>query len=130
MKRLLIALLLACVTCAAGYEVFIKVRPENKKFDCEIKWLSHKLALTPEQTDRVRAIHLKYCPSMNGLGVQWKSCSDPQRAAELKQSCGESADKLVQSVCAELTPLQREEYLKLLAAWKQNQSSAVPPSPK
>lgn len=130
MKRLLIALLLACVTCAAGYEVFCRSRPENKKFDCEIKWLSHKLALTPEQTDRVRAIHQKYCPSMNGLGAQWKSCSDPQRAADLKNSCSASADKLVQSVCAELTPLQCEEYLKLLAARKQSKSAPAQASPK
>lgn len=130
MKRLFIALLLACVTCVGGYEVFIKTRPENKKFDCEIKWLSYKLSLTPEQTDRVRAIHLKYCPSMNGLGAQLKSCSEPKQAAELKQSCRESTDKLVESVCAELTPPQREEYLKLLAARKQRQRQQTQPPPK
>lgn len=121
MKRLFLVLLLACLTCAGGYEIFIKARPENKKFDCEIKWLSHKLSLTPEQATRVRAAHVKHCPSMNGLGEELKSCADPKRAAELKQLCGESADKLVEAVSAELTPLQREEYLKLLSARKQRQ---------
>jgi hypothetical protein len=130
MKRLFIALLLACVTCVGGYEVFIKTRPENEKFDCEIKWLSYKLSLTPEQTDRVRAAHVKYCPSMNGLGAQFKSCSDPQRERELKQSCKDSANKLVEAVCAELTPPQREEYLKLLAARKEQQQQQAQTPPK
>jgi hypothetical protein len=133
MKRLFIALILACVTAAAAYGVFLKVRPGNQKFDCEIKWLSHKLALTPEQTDRVRAIHLKYCPSMNGLGTQLKSCSDSAKSAELKEACCNSANKLVDSVCAELTPQQREEYMKLLEARGQNQpmpNQQPPPSAK
>jgi hypothetical protein len=130
MKRLFLVLLLACVTGVAGYEVFCKIRPENQKFDCEIKWLSHKLALTPEQAARVRAAHVKYCPSMNGLGAEYKSCSDPQRVGELKKTCKDSANKLVEAVCAELTPPQREEYLKLLEARKQRQQQAAPPPPK
>ena len=123
MKRLFIVLVLACVTCGATYAIFLKARPENQKFDCEISWLSHKLSLTPEQTARVRAIHVKYCPSMNGLGAEFRSCSDPQRASEIKQSCKDSANKLVEAVCAELTPPQREEYLKLLEARRQHQAS-------
>jgi hypothetical protein len=129
MKRLFIALILAFATAGAAYAVFLKARPENQKFDCEIKWLSHKLSLTPEQTDRVRAIHLKYCPSMNGLGAQLKSCSNPAKSAELKQVCRNSTDQLVDAVCAELTPPQREEYLKLLEARKQKPPPAQQPPP-
>lgn len=130
MKRLVIVLLLACVTGVAGYEIFCKARPENQKFDCEIKWLSHKLALTPEQAIRVRAAHVKYCPSMNGLGAQYKSCSDSQRVGELKKTCKDSTNKLVEAVCAELTPAQCEEYLKLLEARKQDRKQPAPPPPK
>jgi hypothetical protein len=130
MKRLLIALILACVTAGAAYAIFLRACPENKRFDCEIKWLSHKLALTPEQTERVRAAHLKYCPSMNGLGAQAKNCGEPNQKAELKQACGESTCKLIDAVCAELTPQQREVYLKLLEARKQkNTPQAQPPEP-
>jgi len=130
MKRLFFVLLLACVTCVAGYEMLIKVRAENKKFDCEIKWLSCKLALTPEQTARVRAAHVQHSPSMNGLAAQLKACTDPNRGAELKQACCESNEKLVQSVCAELTPPQRVEYLKLIEAWKQRPQQPAQPLPK
>jgi len=118
MKRLLIALLLACVTGAAAYAVFMKARPENAAFDCEIKWLSHKLALTPEQTDRVRALHLKYCPTMNGLKAACARNQDSSRVRELEQACRDSSVKLVEAVSAELTPVQRENYMKLLAASK------------
>lgn len=127
MKRLFIALILACVTAGVAYAVFLRACPENKKFDCEIKWLSHKLALTPEQADRIRAIHMKHCPSMNGLGAQTKTCGDPARKAELKQACGESTAKLIEAVCAELTPQQREAYAKLLEARKQQKPPQTHP---
>lgn len=127
MKRLLIALILACATAGAAYAIFIRTCTESQKFDCEIKWLSHKLALTPEQTERVRAIHLKYCPSMNGLGAQAKACGDPARKVELKQACGESTGRLIAAVCAELTPRQREAYLELLEARKQKAAPQVKP---
>jgi len=131
MKRLLIALVLACVTAGAAYAIFLRACPENKRFDCEIKWLSHKLALTPEQTERVRAAHLKYCPTMNGLGAQVNACGDPSRKVELKQACGESTSMLIEAVCAELTPQQREVYMKLLEARKQKNTppQAQPPAP-
>jgi len=130
MKRLFIALILACVTAVAAYAIFLRACPENKKFDCEIKWLSHKLALTPEQTERVRALHLKYCPSMNGLCAQMKSCGDPARKTELNRACSESTGKLIEAVCAELTPPQREAYAKLLESRKQKKPpQAHPPAP-
>ncbi len=130
MKRLFLVLVLACATCGATYAIFLKAQPKNQKFDCEISWLSHKLSLTPEQTARVRAIHVKYCPSMNGLGAQLKSCSDPQQTADIKQSCKDSANKLVEAVCAELTPSQREEYLKVLEARKQHPPVPAQSPPK
>ncbi|MFT3782513.1 MAG: hypothetical protein QM790_10910 [Nibricoccus sp.] len=126
MKRILIALVLACVTGVAAYAIFCRALPENKKFDCEIKWLSHKLSLSSEQTERVRAIHVKYCPSMNGLGAKVKSCSNPDEKTELKQACAKSTAKLVEEVCAVLTPAQRAEYLRLLDECKQRQQQQKP----
>lgn len=127
MKRLLIVLLLACVTAGAAYAIFLRACPEQKKFDCEIKWLSHKLALTPEQTERVRAIHLQHCPSMNGLGLQAKTCGEPTRKVELKQACNESTRRLIEAVSAELTPPQREAYVKLLEARNLQKSPQAQP---
>jgi hypothetical protein len=129
MKRLLLALILACVTAGAAYAIFLRANPENKKFDCEIKWLSHKLSLTSEQAERIRAIHVKYCPSMNGLVAQMKACGDPAKKSELKQACCNSTSKLVESVCAELNPQQREDYLKLLEDQKRKQQTPKPPNP-
>lgn len=130
MKRLLVALLIACVTAGAAYAIFLRACPENKKFDCEIKWLSHKLALSPEQADRIRAIHVAHCPSMNGMRTQWKSCSDPARKEGLGQACNESTNKLVEAVCAELTPAQREEYRRIVEARKQRKQQQPAPSAK
>lgn len=126
MKRLLIALVLALVTAGAAYAIFLRACPENKKFDCEIKWLSHKLALTPEQSERIRAIHLQHCPSMNGLGSKMKACNDPARKAELKEACGESTQRLIEAVCAELNPQQREAYLKLIGTCKERSATPQP----
>jgi len=116
MKRLIFALVLACVTGAAAYAVYWKTQAANRQFDCEISWLSHKLALTPEQTARVRELHLKYCPTMNGLNLACTRNQDPSRAPELAQACRESTAKLVEAVSAELTPGQKEGYQQLLAA--------------
>lgn len=129
MKRLLVVLLIACVTAGGAYAIFLRTCPENKKFDCEIKWLSHKLELTPEQTERVRAIHVQLCPSMNGLHSKWKSCSDPAQKPAIGQACAESTSKLVEAVCAELTPAQREEYLQILEARKQHKQQKHKPAP-
>ncbi len=118
MKRFLIVLILACVTGAGAYGVFMMARPENQKFDCEMKWLSHKLALTPEQSERVRERHLKYCPTMNGLKAACACNHDSAKASELDQACRDSAAKLVDAVLAELTPPQRKAYLELIGTGK------------
>jgi len=127
MKRLLIAILLACITAGVAYALFLRTCPETRRFDCEIKWLSYKLALSPEQTERIRAIHLKHCPSMNGLGTQVKTCGDPALKDKLVQACGQSTDRLIQEVQAELTAEQRVAYAALLEARGQ-QKQSVPVS--
>ena len=116
MKRLIFALVLACVSGAIAYAVLLKTRSASRQFDCEISWLSHKLALSPEQTVRVRELHLKYCPTMNGLNAACAKNHDPARAPELMQACRDSTAKLVETVSASLTPEQRDKYLHLLAA--------------
>ena len=118
MKRLIFALVLACVTGAAAYAVFWKTQAANRQFDCEISWLGHKLSLTPEQLVRVRELNLKYCPMMNGLTESCTSSHDPARAQELARACRESTAKLVEAVSAELTPDQKKGYLQLLATPK------------
>lgn len=115
MKRLILALVLACITGAAAYAVFLRTRTENRQFDCEISWLSHKLELTPEQTARVRALHVQYCPTMNGLKAACARNHDAAQASELAQACRVSTAKLIETVSAELTPVQREKYQQLLA---------------
>jgi hypothetical protein len=116
MKRLIFALVLACVSGAVAYAVYFKTQSANRQFDCEISWLSYKLALTPQQTARVRELHLKYCPTMNGLNAACSRNHDTARNAELAQACRESTTKLVETVSAELTSEQRTIYMKLLAA--------------
>ena len=116
MKRLIFALVLACVTGAVAYAVLLKTQAANRKFDCEISWLGYKLALTSEQITRVRELHLKYCPTMNGLNAACARNRDVDRAPELAQACRNSTAKLVEAVSAELTPEQKQKYLQLLAA--------------
>jgi hypothetical protein len=116
MKRLIFALVLACVSGAFAYAVLLKMRSANRQFDCEISWLSHKLALTPEQAIHVRDLHLKYCPTMNGLNAACANNHDPARAPGLMQACRDSTARLVETVSAGLTPEQREKYRQLLAA--------------
>jgi len=122
MKRLFFALVLACVTGGIAYAVFWKTQSANRAFDCEISWLSYKLALTPEQTARVRELHVKFCPTMNGLNAACARNHDPARAPELARACSDSITKLVETVSAELTPEQKERYLRLLAARDENQT--------
>jgi hypothetical protein len=116
MKRLIFALVLACISGAVAYAVLLKTRTASRQFDCEVSWLSHKLALSPEQTVRVRELHLKYCPTMNGLGAACANNHDPARAPELMQACRDSTAKLVETVSAALTTEQRETYRQLLSA--------------
>jgi hypothetical protein len=116
MKRLLFALVLACLSGGVAYAVLLKTRSATRQFDCEISWLSHKLALSPEQTSRVRKLHLKFCPTMNGLSAMCAANRDPARAPELMQACRASTTKLVETVSAELNPEQRERYRQLLEA--------------
>jgi len=115
MKRLIFALVLACVSGAVAYAVLLRTRSASQQFDCEITWLSHKLSLTREQTIRVRELHLKYCPTMNGLNAACAGSSDPARASELVKACRESTAKLVEMVSAELSPEQRAKYLELVS---------------
>jgi len=132
MKRLIFALVLACVSGAVAYAVYFKTQSANRQFDCEISWLSYKLSLTPQQTARVRELHLKYCPTMNGLNAACSRNHDTARSAELAQACRESTTKLVETVSAELTPGQRANYLKLLAASdgsKKQEPEATPKQP-
>jgi hypothetical protein len=117
MKRLLLALLLACLAGTAAYAIFYKARSDDSKFDCEMSWLSQKLALTPEQSKHVRELHEKFCPSMNGMKAKL-ACCDAAQKTELQQACCASSDKLVEAVSAELTPSQREAYAKLLVPMK------------
>jgi len=116
MKRLILVLVLVCVSGAAAYAFFLKAHAVNQQFDCEISWLSHKLALTPEQTARVRELHLKYCPTMNGLQAACSHNQDAAKNLELAQACRDSTAKLVETVSAELTPAQKEKYLQLVAS--------------
>lgn len=116
MKRLLFALVLACVSGAVAYAVLMRTRSADRQFDCEMSWLSHKLELSPAQAVRVRDLHLKYCPTMNGLNAVCANNRDPARAAELNQASRDSTAKLVEAVSAELKPEQREKYRQLLAA--------------
>jgi len=129
MKRLLFALVLACVTGAIAYAVFWKTQSANRDFDCEISWLSYKLALTPEQTARVRELHLKFCPTMNGLNAACARNRDPARAPELARACSDSIAKLVERVSAELTQEQKERYLRLLATRETNQAQEPKAAP-
>jgi hypothetical protein len=117
MKRLILVLVLVCGSGVAAYAVFLKTHTAaNQQFDCEISWLSHKLSLTPEQTARVRELHLKYCPTMNGLQASCSHNQDSEKRMELAQACRDSTAKLVEAVSAELTPVQKEKYLQLLAS--------------
>ncbi len=129
MKRLFFALVLACVVGTVGYGVFCKTQARNREFDCEISWLSNKLSLTPQQTARVRELHLKYCPMMNGLNAACVNNHDSARAPELEQACRDSTSKLIETVSAELTPKQKDVYLKLVApsaCSKKNEPLAAP----
>jgi len=116
MKRLLLVLVLACGSGVAAYAVFLKTHAVNQQFDCEISWLSHKLSLTPEQMARIRELHLKYCPTMNGLQAACSHNQDAVKSPELAQACRDSTTKLVETVSAELTPVQKEKYLQLVAS--------------
>jgi hypothetical protein len=126
MKRILLALLLACCSGAVAYAVFHKTRPANKRFDCEIKWLSHKLELSPEQTRRVRALHLQHSPDLNGLKSSWKRACETEKAAELERACRASYAKLIETVSAELNAEQREKFLALIESKKRKKELKTP----
>jgi hypothetical protein len=125
MKRVFLALFLVLITAAAAYAVFLKVRP-NGRFECEMQWLSKKLSLSPEQAQRVRALHYQYCPTLNGLCSKTKATHDASQQLELKQRCNESTRLLVEKVCAELTEEQRTQYLKLVESCSRPKDAAKP----
>lgn len=114
MKRLLLVFLLVTAVGGAAYGTYIWKRPVNPGFDCEIRWLSHKLELSPAQTARVRELHLRYCPTMNGLKGELDGNTDPGRQPALQQACRDSSARLVEAMSAELTPSQKQVYRELL----------------
>lgn len=119
-KRIIIAVVTALLMAVIGYAVFVKTHPRCK-LECEIRWLSNKLSLSEEQTEKVRALHRQYCPKWNGLAAKMKTCTDPVQLEELKRQSDESMKGLVDNMCLVLSPPQKEQYLQLVESWKHPQ---------
>ncbi len=110
MKRALFFLGVLLASALLGGAVYAALRPARTADERKMDWLADRLELTPAQRAKIWELHAQSCPQIGKLGM---ACSVESPGA--RKQCRIATERLVRAVSAELTPAQREEYLKLVA---------------
>jgi hypothetical protein len=117
MRRILVAVAAALLALTA-HAWYVQAHRPAEPYAREIAWLARELALSPQQTEQVRAVHVAYCPGMDTLHRELREertvAPDPARCEAIEDQCARSTAGLIQEVSALLTPVQRARYLELV----------------
>lgn len=119
MKRIWFFLGLFIASALLGGALYAALRPVRSEDERKMDWLADRLGLSAEQRTKIWQLHVRHCPQIGKLGVE---CSVATPGA--RQQCRQATEQLVRAVSAELTPEQRERYLKLVASCLESSASA------
>lgn len=114
MRRFVLLLLFTAGSALAAHALYLVARPEKPVEVCTMDWLAGELQLTRAQYEAVWEIHLRRCAEICRLDAERAQCA-PDTALRLENACRFATQKLIHEVCAQLTPVQREKYLRLVA---------------
>ena len=121
MKRWIIAIFLVIASSALAGSIYSWLRePAAPPERCTMDWLADELALTDVQYTKIWALHSKLCPQISRLD---RVCS---AVGGERPACERMTSQLIEEVSAQLSPTQRDKYLRIVESCRGQTEASSP----